>query len=409
MPLIVQKFGGTSIADVEKIKNVARRVVSYKEAGHQVLVVVSAMGQETDRLQALADRISPNPSERELDMLLSTGEQVSIALLAMAIHSLGYEAKSFTGHQVRIITDSSYTKARILRVDAERIKEELDSGQIVIVAGFQGMDEQREITTLGRGGSDITALALAATMKAKVCEVYTDVDGVYTTDPSIVPEARKIERISYDEMLELASLGAKVLQIRSVEFAKKHRVTIHVRSSFNEQEGTWVLEEETSMEEVVVRGVAHNTDETKITVKGVPDRPGLAAMIFERVAENDIVVDMIIQNVGEDGLADISFTVPKSDSNKAMGILEELAKEQGLGDIKCNPKISKLSVVGVGMRSHSGVAAKMFGSLAKEGINIMMISTSEIAISCVIDSKYTELGVRTLHSAFDLGRGASSL
>lgn len=408
MSLIVQKFGGTSVADADKIKNVAQRVVNTKEAGHQVVVVVSAMGKETDRLQALADRISPSPSERELDMLLSTGEQVSIALLAMAIQSLGHKAKSFTGHQVRIITDSSYTKARILRVDAERIKEELNNDQIVIVAGFQGMDEQHEITTLGRGGSDITALAIAATMEAKVCEIYTDVDGVYTTDPAIVPEARKIERISYDEMMELASLGARVLQIRSVEFAKKHGVTIHVRSSFNEQEGTWVLKEDSNMEEVAVRGVAHNTDETKITIKRVPDRPGLAAMIFERIAESNIVVDMIIQNVGEDGLADISFTVPKSDSRKAMSILEELAREQSLGEVALDPKITKLSVVGVGMRSHSGVAAKMFGSLAKEGINIMMISTSEIAISCVIDSKYTELGVRTLHSAFDLG-GASSL
>jgi aspartate kinase len=305
---------------------------------------------------------------------------------------------------VRIITDSSYTKARILRVDAERIQQELDQGRIVIVAGFQGMDENHEITTLGRGGSDITALALAATMRAGVCEIYTDVDGVYTTDPAIVPEARKIERISYDEMLELASLGARVLQLRSVEFAKKYGVTIHVRSSFNEQEGTWVVKEEPNMEEVIVRGIAHNTDEAKITIKRVPDRPGLAAMIFGAVAQANIVVDMIIQNVGEDGLADITFTVPKTDSLKAMDILERLAQEQALGQVECDPKITKLSVVGVGMRSHSGVAAKMFQSLAKEGINIMMISTSEIAISCVIESKYTELGVRTLHEAFELAR-----
>jgi aspartate kinase len=404
MSLIVQKFGGTSVADAERIRRVAQRVVNTKLAGNQVLVVVSAMGQETDRLLSLARQISPNPDERELDMLLSTGEQVSIALLAMAIQAIGHEAKSFTGHQVRIITDSSYTKARILRVDAERIQQELDQGRIVIVAGFQGMDENHEITTLGRGGSDITALALAATMRAGVCEIYTDVDGVYTTDPAIVPEARKIERISYDEMLELASLGARVLQLRSVEFAKKYGVTIHVRSSFNEQEGTWVVKEEPNMEEVIVRGIAHNTDEAKITIKRVPDRPGLAAMIFGAVAQANIVVDMIIQNVGEDGLADITFTVPKTDSLKAMDILERLAQEQALGQVECDPKITKLSVVGVGMRSHSGVAAKMFQSLAKEGINIMMISTSEIAISCVIESKYTELGVRTLHEAFELAR-----
>jgi aspartate kinase len=405
MPFVVQKFGGTSLGDAEKIKNVARRVVKTKQAGNQVLVVVSAMGQETDRLISLAQQITPHANERELDMLLSTGEQVSIALLAMAIQAMGHEAKSFTGHQVRIITDSSYTRARILRVDAERIQQELDQGQIVIVAGFQGMDKNHEITTLGRGGSDITALALATTMEAKVCEIYTDVDGVYTTDPAIVPEARKIERISYDEMLELASLGAKVLQIRSVEFAKKYGITIHVRSSFNEQEGTWVVEEDPSMEEVVVRGVAYNKDEAKITVKGVPDRPGLAAMIFCEVARHNIVVDMIIQNVGEDGRADISFTVSKDDSHTAMNILEKLAQEHNLGQVECDSKITKLSVVGVGMRSHSGVAAKMFQSLAEEGINIMMISTSEIAISCVIESKYTELGVRTLHEAFELAQG----
>ncbi len=294
MALIVQKFGGTSVGDVEKIKRAAQRIVKTKKQGHQVIVVVSAMGKETDRLVSLASEINPKPSERELDMLLSTGEQVSIALLAMAIHSLGYEAKSFTGHQVRIITDSSFTKARILRVDADRIKDELNDEQIVIVAGFQGIDERHEITTLGRGGSDITALALAAALDADVCEIYTDVDGVYTTDPNIVAEARKINRISYDEMLELASLGAKVLQIRSVEFAKKYGITIHVRSSFHEQEGTWVLKEDAGMEEVVVRGVAYNRDESKITIKGVPDRPGLAAMIFTAVAKNNIVVDMII-------------------------------------------------------------------------------------------------------------------
>jgi aspartate kinase len=404
MPLIVQKFGGTSIADVKKIKKVAQRVINTKLAGNSVLVVVSAMGQETDRLLTLAQQISHMPNERELDMLLSTGEQVSIALLTMAIQSMGHNAKSFTGHQVRIVTDSSYTKARILRVDAERIQQELEKGQIVIVAGFQGMDENHEITTLGRGGSDTTALALATALGAQICEIYTDVEGVYTTDPAIVPEARKINHISYDEMLELSSLGAKVLQIRSVEFAKKYGITIHVRSSFSEQNGTWVVKEEPSMEEVVVRGVAYNKDEAKLTVKGVPDRPGLAAMIFCEVAKHDIVVDMIIQNVGEDGLADITFTVSKTDSQKAMDILNRLAGEHKFGPVACDPKITKLSVVGVGMRSHSGVAAKMFQSLANERINIMMISTSEIAISCVIESKYTELGVRTLHEAFGLSQ-----
>ncbi len=407
MSLIVQKFGGTSVGDAGKIKNVARRVVDTKQAGRQVIVVLSAMGKETDRLQALADEIDPAPSERELDMLLSTGEQVSISLLAMAIHALGHEAKSFTGYQVRIVTDSSFTKARIVRVDADRIQRELDQDRIVIVAGFQGMDENLEITTLGRGGSDTTAIALAATMKAEVCEIYTDVDGVYTTDPGVVPEARKINCISYDEMLELASLGAKVLQIRSVEFAKKYGVPIHVRSSFNDQEGTWVRKEDSSMEEVIVRGVAYNKDEAKLTIKQVPDRPGLAANIFSTVAAANIVVDMIIQNVGEDGLADITFTVPQSDSQQAMDILDKLAQEQDMGEVKCDTKIAKLSVVGVGMRSHSGVAAKMFQSLADEGINIMMISTSEIAVSCVIASKYTELGVRTLHTAFGLAEAGS--
>ena len=402
MSLIVQKYGGTSVGSVERIREVARRVVDTQKAGNQVLVVVSAMSGETNRLIDLANKISPRPNEREMDMLISTGEQVSIALLAMAIHELGCEAKSFTGHQVRITTDSAYTKARILKIDADRIRRELDAGRVAIVAGFQGMTAEDEITTLGRGGSDTTGVAMAAALKADVCEIYTDVDGVYTTDPNIVPDAKKIDKITYDEMLELASLGAKVLQIRSVEFAKKYDVPVHVRSSFNGHEGTWVVKEDPSMEEALVRGVTYNTNETKITVKGVPDRPGLAATIFNRVAGANIVVDMIIQNIGEDGLADITFTVPKSDSAKAVDILQEMASQHNFEEVKCDHKITKISIVGVGMRSHSGVAGKMFQVLANEGINIMMISTSEIAISCVVDSKYTELGVRTLHEAFGL-------
>lgn len=396
--IIVQKFGGTSMGSVERIKNVANKVIQTKEQGHNVVVVVSAMAGETDRLLNLAHEISSQPSRREMDMLLATGEQVSISLLSIALRDRGYQAKSFTGHQVRITTDSFHTKARIQSVDTERIKEELAKGVIVVVAGFQGVDEKGEITTLGRGGSDTTGVALAAILKAETCEIYTDVDGVYTSDPGLVPEAKKIDRISYDEMLELASLGAKVLQIRAVEFGKKHGVPIHVRSSFSQEPGTWVVEEEPKMEDVLVRGVAYNRNEAQITISGVPDQPGLAASIFDAIAKEEITVDMIVQNVGKDGLAKISFTVPKDECSRTVEVLRKVGEK----NVEVNDKIAKLSVVGVGMRSHSGVAATMFNSLASEGINIMMISTSEIAISCVVNSKYTELGVRALHEAFGL-------
>ena len=404
MALIVQKYGGTSVGTAERIKAVAARILENRRNGNQVLVVVSAMSGETNRLLDLAHQITPAPDERELDMLLSSGEQVSIALLAMAIHEAGCEAKSFAAHQVRIVTDSSHTKARIRHIEIGRLREELAENKIVIVAGFQGVDKNQEVTTLGRGGSDTTAVALAATLGARVCEIYTDVEGVFTANPQIVPEARKIERISYDEMLELASLGAKVLQIRSVEFAKKYRVPLHVRSSLNKEEGTWVIEEDASMERVVVRGVACNNDEAKITIKGVPDRPGLAATIFAEIAKANIVVDMIVQNVSEEGRTDISFTVLKTDSRRAREVVsDKMVAEQEVAAVKCDQKIAKLSVVGVGMRSHSGIASQMFQTLAAEGINIMMISTSEIAISCIVESKHGELGVRVLHEAFGLG------
>ena len=404
MALIVQKYGGTSVGTPQRIKAVAERIIQTRRAGNRVLVVVSAMAGETNRLLELAHRITPVPDERELDMLLSSGEQVSIALLAMAIHDAGAKAKSFAAHQVRIVTDSSHTRARIQHIEVGRLREELDKNKIVIVAGFQGIDERQEITTLGRGGSDTSAVALAAVLQASVCEIYTDVEGVFTADPRIVPEARKIERISYDEMLELAGLGAKVLQIRSVEFAKKYAVPLHVRSSLSKEEGTWVVEEDASMERVIVRGVTCTDNESKITIKGVPDRPGLAGMIFGKIAEADIVVDMIVQNVGEDGRTDISFTVPKTDSRRALEIIKrKLLAEHNAEGVKCDEQIAKLSVVGVGMRSHSGTAAKMFQALAANNINIMMISTSEIAISCVIESKYGEAGTRILHEAFGLG------
>lgn len=403
MALIVQKYGGTSVGSPERIKNVAARIVETKQDNNKVLVVVSAMSGETDRLIKLAKEISTHPSDRELDMVLATGEQVSIALLAMAIHELGHDAKSFTAHQVRIVTDSIHTKARIKHIENERLKKELAKNRIVIVAGFQGVDENQELTTLGRGGSDTSAVALAAALEADVCEIYTDVDGVYTADPRIVPDAKKMSSISYDEMLELSGLGAKVLQIRSVEFAKKYGVPLHVRSSLNKEEGTWVIEEDASMEKVVVRGVACNNNEAKITIKGVPDRPGLAATIFSEIANSNIVVDMIVQNVSEDGQTDISFTVPKTDSHNAVEIInQKLIVNQKFAAVKCDEKITKLSVVGVGMRSHSGIASKMFQALAGVGINIMMISTSEIAISCVIEAKFSELGVRVLHEAFGL-------
>jgi len=405
MALVVQKYGGTSVGDIERIKNVARRVLRTKHEGHQVVVVVSAMAGETDRLIRLAQQVTSTPDERELDVLISTGEQVSIALLAMALKAMGADSKSYVAFQIKIATDSAFGKARITGIESERILTDLRDGKIVVVAGFQGVDEEDNITTLGRGGSDTTAVAIAAALKADVCEIYTDVDGVYTTDPNICPKAKKLSKISYDEMLEMASLGAKVLQIRSVEFAKKYDVPIHVRSSFNDNPGTMVCKEDKEMEKVVVSGITYNKNEARIEVMRLPDVPGVAAKLFKPIADANIVVDMIIQTSStEKGYADVAFTVPKSDFAKALQIVKETAKELDGKEVKSNEEIAKVSIVGVGMRSHSNVAAQMFSALAKEGINIQMISTSEIKISCVIDSKYTELAVRTLHDAFELDK-----
>lgn len=403
MSLIVQKYGGTSMGSIERIKNVARRVAAAKDAGDDVVVVVSAMSGETDRLIKLANGISSSPDDRELDMLVSTGERVSIALLAMALIDMGYKARSFTGRQVGIITDSAHTNARIEKITAERIKEALEEGTIPIVAGFQGIDEKSDVTTLGRGGSDTTAVALAAALKADMCDIYTDVDGVYTSDPNIVPNARKLNKISYEEMLEMASLGAKVLHSRSVEFAAKYNVPLRVLSSFTNNSGTLVTKEDKDMEQEAVSGVTYDKNASKISLIGVPDKPGIAGRIFGAISDANIIVDMIIQNISQGELTDISFTVPKGDAKKAVDIMKKMTKEIGAADVLLNPDIAKVSIVGVGMRSHSGVAAKMFATLAKEGINIMMISTSEIKISCVIDAKYTELAVRALHDAFELG------
>jgi aspartate kinase len=402
MALVVQKYGGSSVADAEKIKAVARRVVEAAKGGRGVVVVVSAMGRTTDGLIRLAHEITPTPPERELDMLLATGEQVSIALLAMAIDALGHKARSFTGEQAGIRTDAAHTRARIVGIDGEKVQRALDEGCIAIVAGFQGVTEEDDITTLGRGGSDLTAVALAAALRADVCEIYTDVDGVYTADPNIVPEARKLDRISYDEMLEMASLGAKVLQSRSVEFAKKYGVPVHVRSTFKSDPGTLVTREDPRMEAVVVTGIAHDRGQAKVTILGVPDRPGIAAQVFGAVADHGIVVDMIVQNVSREGLTDISFTVPRADRPKVVATLEEVGRRIGAQGVTADDRIAKVSIVGVGMRSHSGVAARMFRTLSAEGINIQMISTSEIAVSCVIEDKYTELAVRALHEAFRL-------
>jgi aspartate kinase len=406
MALIVQKYGGTSVGDVDRIKNVARRVTQARAAGHDVVVVVSAMAGETDRLIGLAQKMAERPDERELDVILATGEQVSIGLLSLAIQGLGYRGRSFTGSQVRIQTDDVHTKARIVSIDADRVRQALAEGEIAIVAGFQGVSAEDEITTLGRGGSDLTAVAMAAALAADVCEIYTDVDGVYTADPNIVPEARKLDRISYDEMLELASLGAKVLQTRSVEYAKNYLVPVHVRSSFNDNPGTMVVKEDAAMEKVVVSGIAYNKQEAKITITRVADRPSIAATLFGRVAEANIVVDMIVQNIGQDGSTDISFTVPKTDYAHTQEIVRAMVKEIGADKVIGDDKIAKVSIVGVGMRTHSGVAAKMFETLGREKINILMISTSEIKISCVIEAKYTELAVRVLHEAFGLAREA---
>ncbi|MGE0681895.1 MAG: aspartate kinase [Candidatus Binatia bacterium] len=398
--LIVQKYGGTSVGSAERIKEVAKRVAATKDAGHQVAVVVSAMSGETNRLLALAKEVSARPDERESDVLVSTGEQVSVALLAMTLKDMGYPAFSMLGHQVQIETDSAFGRARIKNISADRLLSALKDGHIVVIAGFQGVDADDNITTLGRGGSDTTAVAIAAATRADACEIYTDVDGVYSADPRICPQAKKLSRISYDEMLELASLGAKVLQIRSVEFAKRYQVPVHVRSSFSTDEGTWLVREEPNMEDVVVSGVTSDPDQVKITVQHVPDRPGLAARLFGPIAADNIVVDMIIQNASAEGYTDLTFTVPKGDAEKALARVRAASPELGAKGVVSDTGVAKVSIVGLGMRSHAGVAARMFDILSHEGINIQMISTSEIKISVVIDAKYTELAVRVLHDAF---------
>lgn len=404
MALIVQKYGGTSVGNVERIKNVAERVAKFKTLGHQVVVVLSAMSGETNRLLALAKEMQTLPDPRELDVLISTGEQVTIALLAMALKALGLQAKSYTGSQVRIVTDSAYTKARILAIDEELIRNDLDAGKVVVVAGFQGIDEHGNITTLGRGGSDTTGVALAAALKADECQIYTDVDGVYTTDPRIVPEARRLRTITFEEMLEMASLGSKVLQLRSVEFAGKYKVKLRVLSSFQETgEGTLItFEEDNTMEQAIISGIAFNRDEAKITVLSVPDTPGIAYRILGPVADSNIDVDMIIQNIGANNTTDFTFTVHRNEYNRAIELLRSMQSEIGAREIIGDDKIAKVSIVGVGMRSHVGIASTMFKTLADEGINILMISTSEIKISVVIDEKYLELAVRVLHKAFNL-------
>ena len=403
MALIVQKYGGTSVGDVERLRHVARRIVEVSEAGNQVVVVVSAIAGETDRLLQLAHQITETPNARELDVILATGEQVAIGLLSLAIQAGGSKARSFTGTQVRILTDNVHTRARILNIDVERIRQALREGEITIVAGFQGVNAEEEVTTLGRGGSDLTAVALAAALNADVCEIYTDVEGVYTADPGLVSTAQKLPRISYEEMIEVASLGARVLQARAVEYAKNYNMSIHVRSSFTKNPGTLVVQEDQDMEKVAVSGIAYDKNEAKITITGVVDRPGIAAKLFGRVAEAGIVVDMIVQNISQDGHTDISFTIPRSDFHKASELVNGVAREIGAGQILGDDRIAKVSIVGVGMRTHSGVAARMFTALAAENINIMMISTSEIKVSCVIEEKYTELAVRVLHDAFQLG------
>ncbi len=404
MSLIVQKFGGTSVANPEKIKAVAARVLGYSKRGHQVVVVLSAMAGETNRLVSLAQQMHDQPDTREMDVLLSSGEQVTVALFAMAVKAAGHDAISLLGDQVKIITDSMHTKARIKSIDTEPITRRLAEGKIVVVAGFQGVTDEADITTLGRGGSDTTAVALAAALKADQCEIYTDVEGVYTTDPNICSTARKIDRISYDEMLELASLGAKVLDIRSVGFAKRYKVPVHVRSTFTEAEGTLVVEEDKDMESMLVSGVTYNKNEARITLSKVHDVPGVASKIFTPISEAGIVVDMIIQNTRAGEMTDMTFTVPRPDYKKAMAIVANIVAEIGAGDVSGSEQIAKVSIVGVGMRNHSGIATTMFRILAQEGINIQMISTSEIKVSCVIDEKYTELAVRALHDGFGLDK-----
>jgi aspartate kinase len=403
--IIVQKFGGSSVANIERIKNVARRVVSYRKKGYELVVVVSALGDTTDELIELVHKITAEPSEREMDMLLSTGEQISVALLAMAIHRLGFEAISFTGAQVGIITDTSHTRARIIKINTDKIKEELKKGKIVIVAGFQGVTLNQDITTLGRGGSDLTAVALTKELNADECEIYTDVEGIYTTDPRIEPKAKKIKEITYDEMLEIASLGAQVMQARSVEVAKKFNVPIHVRSSFNDKPGTYILKEAKRMEDVVVSGISLNKNEAKITICNVPDRPGIAAKIFKELADNGISVDTIVQNVSHLRQTDISFTINKSELHKALKLTQGVAKNIQAGEVLQDEDIARVAIIGVGMKSHPGVAAKMFEVLAKNKINIEMISTSDISISCIIKKRFGETAVRALHEKFGLAKG----
>ena len=402
MALIVQKFGGTSVGTVERIQEIANKLIKFQQQGHDLVVVLSAMSGETNRLLELAREVNNDPRGRELDVLLSTGEQVSIALLCMALAQQGIKATSYTGSQVRILTDNMHNKARIMEIDDSNIRGDLAKGYIVVIAGFQGCDECGNITTLGRGGSDTTAVAIAAALKAEECQIFTDVDGVYTTDPRVVPEARRLDSITYEEMLEMASLGTKVLQIRSVEFASKYNVPLRVLSSFTEGGGTLITNEETKMEQALISGIAFNRDEAKLTILGVPDSPGIASQILCPIAAKNIEVDMIIQNTGHEGTTDFTFTVHRNDFKDALCVMEASAKSLGAREVTGDDKITKISIVGVGMRSHAGIASTMFKALASEGINISMISTSEIKISVVVDEKYLELGVRTLHNVFEL-------
>ena len=404
MACYVQKFGGTSVGSIERIQHVARIIDKTCRDGHQVVVVLSAMSGETNRLTQMAKELSVCPDDREMDVLLSSGERVTIALMAIMLKSLGINARSLTGRQVGIFTDGAHTKARVSRVETKRVRADLENGIVPIVAGFQGINEASDVTTLGRGGSDLTAMVLAAALNADTCFIYTDVDGVYTADPNMVPSARRLEKISYEEMLELASLGAKVLQTRSVELAAKHQVPVEVRSSFQDGPGTRVLKEDADMEQVLVSGVTGDRNQAKITVVGVPDHPGIAAKLFTAIAESAINVDMIIQNVSQESLTDISFTIPRGDLTPAMNLVRDLAKSVNARTVEVNEAIAKVSMVGVGMRSHSGVAARMFATLSRDGVNIMMISTSEIKISCVVEEKYMELAVRGLHQEFGLDR-----
>jgi len=402
MALIVQKFGGTSVGTVERIQEIANKLIKLQQQGHELVVVLSAMSGETNRLLELASEVNSDPRGRELDVLLSTGEQVTIALLCMALAQNGVQANSYTGSQVPILTDNTHNKARIMEIDDSKIRADLAKGHIVVVAGFQGCDEYGNITTLGRGGSDTTAVAIAAALKAEECQIYTDVDGVYTTDPRVVPEARRLDSITFEEMLEMASLGTKVLQIRSVEFASKYNVPLRVLSSFTEGGGTLITTEETKMEQALISGIAFNRDEAKLTILGVPDSPGIASQILCPIAAKNIEVDMIIQNTGHDGTTDFTFTVHRNDYKDALAVMQATAKSLGAREVSGDDKITKISIVGVGMRSHAGIASTMFKALASEGINISMISTSEIKISVVVDEKYLELGVRTLHNVFEL-------